>query len=286
MSVNNNPLNPSSSNFFSAKRLLIVVACIVIFASPFLYIGNYAGDSQVHLIYGQNAADGNFFEFNLGEKSAGVTSPGYMLIIAGLFNLSPDLYVPAVLKAINILAWYGLVFFVFLIARRMFDSVGWAVVAALAAGLMPGSVYNSTIGMENGIFGFVTVFWLYWVVRTRWFSASLESVDAVRNEILFGGLLGLACWIRPEGFVLAGAALGYRALFVSDFRTRFPSTAVLSAIFLAPFLVFVGLLFLFHFDQTGELVPTSGLSRVLMSNVSSSTFHFRAAFIDTKFAVR
>jgi len=259
---------------------------VLIFVCPFIYIGNYAGDSQVHLIYGQNAADGNFFEFNLGEKSAGVTGPGYMLIIAGLFNISPDLYVPAVLKAINILAWYGLVFFVFLIAKRLFDSYEWALVAALAAGLMPGSVYNSTIGMENGIFGFLTVFWLYWAVRTRWFSASLGSDNAVRREILLGGLLGLACWIRPEGFVLTGVALGYRTFFVSNFWSRLPPTTVLSGIFLAPFLIFTGLLFLFHFNQTGEPIPTSGLSRILMSNVSSTTFHFGPTFIDTKFAIR
>ncbi len=264
-------MNLMSPNKCSVRRVLIVAACALIAASPFLYIGNFAGDSQVHLVYGESAANGNFFEFNPGEKSAGVTSPGYMLLIAGLFNVAPDLYVPAIMKAINIWAWYGLVYFVFLIAKRLFDSTGWAVIAALAIGLMPGSVYNSTIGMENGIFGFVTVLWLYWTVRT---------------EILFGCLLGLACWIRPEGFVVAGIALTYRTFFVPHFRVRFPSTIALSAIFLTPFLAITGLLFFFHFGQTGELIPTSGVSRILMSNISSSTIHIGPAFIDTKFALR
>ena len=61
---------------------------------PFLYYGMYAGDAMIHLVYAENAAAGRFFEFNPGEKSAGVTSPGYMLLVTGLFRLTAPEAVP------------------------------------------------------------------------------------------------------------------------------------------------------------------------------------------------
>jgi hypothetical protein len=91
----------------SVVHAIYAFSVLALVAYPLIYIGNYAGDSQVHLIYGQNAAEGAFFEFNLGEKSAGVTSPGYMLLIAGFFKVAPDVWVPAMIKATNLFFWYG-----------------------------------------------------------------------------------------------------------------------------------------------------------------------------------
>ena len=70
-------------------RTFFAISVLALVTYPLLYIGNYAGDSQVHLIYGQNAAHGAFFEFNLGEKSAGVTSPGVHASYCGLFQSRP-----------------------------------------------------------------------------------------------------------------------------------------------------------------------------------------------------
>ena len=38
------------------RRFFLLGVLIAIVMSPALYMGNYAGDSQVHLIYGENAA--------------------------------------------------------------------------------------------------------------------------------------------------------------------------------------------------------------------------------------
>lgn len=282
-------LMPSSAGILSRismRRLFTVVACVVIFLWPFTYIGNYAGDSQVHLVYGQNAAHGGFFEFNTGEKSPGVTSPGYMLVVASFFKIAPDILVPAMVKGVNLLLWYGLILIVFLTARRLMGSTGWAVIAALTAGLLPGSVYNSTIGMENGIFAFMVSLWVYLAIRSGWFAGTDTTNDAIKYELAMGGLMGLACWMRPEGFLVAAIALSYRGVRSMQSRSDLTSTLIRSTVFLIPFCFLAGILAYFHFSQTGHLVPTSGISRIAMSRIAEDSFPLGPIFVSSKFAVR
>ena len=268
------------------RHLIVLGILIAIVLSPFLYIGNYAGDSQVHLIYGQNAAEGRFFEFNPGEKSSGVTSPGFMLLLASFFKVFPDVWVPAILKAANILSWYGLVAVVFLLARQLLRSTHWAWAAALAAGVLPGSVYNSTIGMENGIFAFVVFLWIYAATRARWFAVPRPQRKFARDEVLLAILLGVACWLRPEGFVVAAVALAFRAIPSFGSRSNFADTLRRSGVFLIPFLVVAGGLVYFNYYQTGQLVPTSGISRILMSKLAADSFVLGPFFFSPKFTIR
>lgn len=270
----------------TATVFLTAVSCAAIFLSPFTYIGNYAGDSQVHLIYGLNASQGGFFEFNPGEKSPGVTSPGYMLFIASLFKMSPDILVPAVIKASNLLFWYGLAALVYLTAKRLLNDTRWALAATLTSGLLPGSVYNSTIGMENGIFAFVVFLWVYLAVRWSWFSTMREAGSSTRVELTMGIILGLSCWLRPEGFIVAAIALLYRVISSVGRREDLGPTFLRSAVFLGPFVILSAGLAYFHSSQTGFLLPASGLSRILMSNIADGSIPLGPIFVSTKFAVR
>ena len=137
----------------TARRALVGLGAALVLLYPAVYIGMYAGDAEIHLVYAENAARGDFFEFNRGEKASGVTSTGYMLLLGAVFRLAPDSFVPVVVKSLDLLSWYALVALVYLTARRILGDDVWAYLAALAAGLLPGSAYNSTIGMENGMFG-------------------------------------------------------------------------------------------------------------------------------------
>ena len=269
----------------SANVLLAAVSCTAIFLSPFIYIGNYAGDSQVHLIYGLHASQGAFFEFNLGEKSPGVTSPGYMLFIASLFKISPGILVPAIVKTSNLFLWYGLILLVYLTAKRLFGDRRWALAAAMASGLMPGSVYNSTIGMENGIFGFVVFLWVYLAYLWSWFSTNRDENRSTRSELTLGIILGLSCWLRPEGFIVAAIALLYRAISSGGRREDLTDILLRSTVFLMPFVILSGVLAYFHHSQTGFLLPASGLSRILMSNVALGSLPLGPIVVSAKFAV-
>ena len=279
-------LSVMQSGIWRVRHLIVLGILIAIVLSPVLYIGNYAGDSQVHLIYGQNAAEGRFFEFNPGEKSSGVTSPGFMLILASFFKVFPDTWVPAIVKAANILSWYGLVAVVFLLARQLLRSTYWAWAVALAAGVLPGSVYNSTIGMENGIFAFAVFLWIYAATRARWFAVPRPQRKFTRDELLLGLLLGVACWLRPEGFVVAAIALAFRVIPSLGSRSNFADTLRRSGVFLVPFLVVAGGLVFFNHYQTGQLVPTSGVSRILMSKLAADSFVLGLFFFSPKFTIR
>jgi hypothetical protein len=253
-------------------RTFFAISVLALLTYPLLYIGNYAGDSQVHLIYGQNAAQGAFFEFNLGEKSAGVTSPGYMLLIASFFKAAPDVWVPAIIKATNLMFWYGLIVVVYMVAKTFLRSTGWALITSLAAGLLPGSVYNATNGMENGIFAFLIFVWILTAMRCGWFSAAGSLRDSYSTELLLGALLGLACWFRPEGFVVVAIALGFRAALSIGTRPNFTATMIRSTIFLAPFIVFAGGVAYFHWSETNHLIPISASSRNLMTYLNADTW--------------
>ena len=270
----------------SMRRLIVAAVIICILAYPLIYFGNYAGDAQLHLVYGENAARGDFFEFNPGEKSPGVTSPGYMLVIAGLFKVFPDTWVPAVVKAVNLLFWYGLLLLVFLTARRLLGSTGWAGMAALAAGLLPGSVYNSTIGMENGIFAFVVFLWLYVAIRAKWFYGTSGDAGTLRIELFLGILMGLGAWLRPEGFVVAALALVYRGLLSLGSVDGFKVMLSRSLVFVTPLLALGAALGYFHYDQTGHLTPTSISSRILISNIADDTVKLGGFLFSPKFAIR
>ena len=275
-----------ASPLVSVRQAFFIVSVIALLLYPLIFIGNYAGDSQVHLVYGQNAARGDFFEFNPGEKSPGVTSPGFMLFLGALFKMAPDSMVPAIVKGANLLFWYGLSIVIFLIARRLLSSDIWAMVATLAAGLLPGSVYNSTIGMENGIFAFFVLLWFYVAIRARWFTAYRDEMPILRSELGLGLLLGVSCWLRPEGFVVAAVALIFRGFLEIRSRPALVSVLSRSLVFLVPFVALTGGLAYFHLSQTGHLLPTSGVSRILMSNIDSDTLQVGPVFLSSKFALR
>lgn len=241
-------------------RLLLV---LIILIHPLFYFSMYSGDAEIHLVYAENGAKGHFFEFNPGEKSAGVTSPGYMLVLASFFRILPDSLVPLAVKSLNILCWYLLLYLTFILSRKLIGDEFWAWTVTLIVALMPGAVYNATTGMESGIFGLFFLFWLYLVIKRDWLAMN-ES--GLKEEVFPGVLLGILCWIRPEGFVLAALAFAFKIL--QSIRPRIVSgTSVFISLrriltTLIPFMLLSALYLGFLYSQTGQLLPTSGISRM------------------------
>ena len=269
------------------KKLILVITCFSLFLLaiyPMVYLGNYAGDSQVHLIYGENASHGRFFEFNNGEKSPGVTSPAYMLLIASYFVLLPDYIVPVALKITNLLAWYGLLALIFLSTRRLMVSTVWAVVATLIAGLIPGSVYNSNIGMENGIFAFMIFLWFYQAMRRNWFC--YVDRQYITTELLLGSIMGIICWVRPEGAIVAAIAILFRFYISIKERQSKRQIVLQNLLFIFPVLLSIILLVSFHYLETGYILPTSGYSRILMSNISPDSYQVGTFYFSSRLSER
>jgi hypothetical protein len=237
---------------------LATVATLAAALLPLIYLTAFAGDAQVHLVFAENAARGDFFTFNPGEPVAGETSPGYMMLGALLYLLLPAAAVPLALKALGIASFYAFVGLVYRVAARGLGHRGWALVAALAVALMPGTAYNATVGMENGLFA--AVVWLWLELASRW--AWLEADDTrATHEGALAALLVLACWLRPEGVIVTLAALGTR---LGRARRR---GAVRPGLWAGPALALVlGLGALaFQRAETGTWAATSILSRRLMA---------------------
>ena len=217
----------------------------------------YARDALIDLTYAENAADGRLFEFNRGEKSSGVTSPGWMLLLAAVFKLAPAWYVPAIAKAFNLLAWYALAFVVWLTARRVLGADGWAFLAALTAGLLPGSAYNATIGMESGLFALVVMLFLYLAARWKWLYAG--PTPGAWRDVAVGVTLGAAAWLRPEGFVVGAVALAYAAAMLRRDGLGVARIAARLAASTAVFAAVAGSMLLFHVWMTGDLIASPSI---------------------------
>ena len=273
------PIRERSNGLSTVAKILLA---LIIIAHPLFYFSMFAGDAEIHLVYGMNSAQGNYFEYNVGEKSAGVTSPGYMLFIATLFKTLPDSVVPLAVKLTDLLFWYLLVILTFRLLREFEVGSFWAWTMATVVALMPGTVYNATLGMENGIFGALFVLWFLIAIRWKWFHEWEESLD---KELFLGLLLGVLLWIRPEGFVLAAIAFSFRLpLLIRLLRNS--SGAIFRPIIrmlysALPVMILSALYFYFHYSQTGHLLPESGVSRVVMG--AQNSIQIGGLALNTKF---
>jgi hypothetical protein len=170
----------------------------------------------------------------------------------------------------------------FLIARRIWENNFYAWCVVLLAALMPGSVYNSVVGMENGIFAFVILVWIYLAIYWKWF----EMPDAlpIWKEMSLGAWLGLALWLRPEGSVFFFIVLACQFFFGKMFSKSAAHNLKHGLILSAPFLIFAAGLVYFNWVHTGSLLPTSGLSRIFIS--ARDSFWLGFFRLDPKFLMR
>lgn len=260
--------------------MMLGVALVLL--CPIFYIGMYAGDAEIHLVYAENAAKGDFFEFNSGEKSSGVTSVGYMLLLAAIFKLSPDILVPVVIKLINLLSWYTFILLIYLVARVILENRTWAYLTALISGLLPGSVYNSTIGMENGMFGLLIMFSIY--LSLRWELLPYPVRQQTGRQVVVGSILGVAATLRPEGLIIGTIILGYVATLIwyssRSFKKLVPYLGPSSIAFLGVTVPTI----LLHLSMTGDIFPSSGLSRIISSQ--NDSFSVGPFWFNPKFALR
>ena len=248
------------------QRVLLALAIVAIVAQPLVFFGTFAGDAQLHLVFAENAARGRFYEFNPGERVSGETSPGYMLLGAALFRLISPFAVPLALKLIDLAVWYTFCLLVYQVAKRALVAASapedrfWAVVAALTAALIPGSVYNANVGMENGLFAALIWLWLDLVGRWNWLEPARLSGDTtprLGREIVLSALLGISCWFRPEGFVVLLLGYAFRWWVHPPKRTWILGLTIAAIVGLASVA--------FQIAYTGDLIATSILSRHVLT---------------------
>jgi hypothetical protein len=242
-------------------RLRFLVAGLIVLACPLAYGATFSGDGVIHLEYAERAAAGHLFEFNAGEVSSGETSPGYMFLLAACFKVFPIRMVPVVVKGVDLAAWYALAIVVWRLARRLLKDTHIADLAAFVAAVIPGSTYNATIGMENGLFALA----LYIAVLLH---VQSNGMSRVGGEIAQGSLWGVALWLRPEGGL--AAILWYVLRLMGRPRANLGrwGAGVLTVLCFGVLLVTIQLAW------TGTLAPASGRSRLWLASLQSIPLGF------------
>lgn len=248
----------------TGSRLLRAPIAVALLA-PLVWWNAFAGDAEIHLVYARNLAHGQPFEFNAGETSAGVTSPGWMLLLSLLFRAMPESAVIIALKVLCYAAWYGVLALAWQLGRTLVATRDAGALALAATGLIAGSVFNALVGMEAGFFALVVLAFLAVAIRWRWF----EERTPRSTEVLVVALLSAACWLRPEGFVVALLAVAIRALRVREWAGFFSMLGVLLG---------GGGLLAFHHAYTGLWLPASGLARRMAA--MSVAWHVGPVLVD------
>ena len=183
-----------------------VVALVV--ALPLMFIGGLSGDAVIHLVFAENALQGDWFAFNPGEHIGGETSLGYLLVVMGLWRLFGQAGAPYAMVALGYLAWLAMLAIGWRLVKDWYPRTAWPCLWLGMTGLMPGSVFNSMLGMENVLLAFPVLALTAWLYRShaleRTLSASVEATLAV--------FLGALTWLRPEALPLAAMLLGWRAV--------------------------------------------------------------------------
>jgi hypothetical protein len=261
-----------------------VIAVIVVY--PLAYFGMFAGDAEIHLKFAENAARGLFFEYNPGEKTAGVTSTGYMLFLSLLFRLAPEGVIPLLVVLLDYAGWYLLVYLTWQLLKRATTNPILILAGTLIAGLLPGSAYNSVVGMENVFFGDLVL--ILTCLALRWDLLSFESgTPSLGRTAWRGGALGciagLSFWMRPEGLFFLSLLAIYSASVARRKRANFVLlfSAVPACTISCAFLL---TLLLFHHKMTGRVLPGSAQSRMIMGTLDG--FQLGPIPITLKFAGR
>lgn len=178
-------------------RLLLALAALQLLAAGLFLswdgLGFPLDDTWIHLVYARALTEGQGFSYNPGQLETGVTAPLWTTLlalpvaIADLLGKRPDLGV-RILGALTALAMAAVGYRLALRAGR------WpAACAALLLSLDPQLVFDRFSGMEQPLFGLLSLLLL-----------DLLIDDKFKRAGLVAGLLLLT---RPEGAVLALLAL-------------------------------------------------------------------------------
>jgi arabinofuranosyltransferase len=202
--------------------LAMAIVALVVHSRSFDFV---CDDAFIALREAQNLAQHGAPVYNLGERVEAATSPAWVLLLTlGLLVRLPPI---GLLQGLGIASGIALVGATFALALEVVGArvlpVAFVLVALVA--LAPIAAWSGG-GLENVLFA-AAVTWAA-AVAVR---AERESSREKRNARLLGTALALACLVRLEGLVFAGATL-----FVLRRRVPLPDLSKVLAIVAAPLL--------------------------------------------------
>ena len=242
------------------KALTCAAILALVIGLPCAFLGYMAGDAVIHLIFAENSLRGDWLAFNPGEQSGGETSFGYMLIVMGLWQVFSPEWTPYAMIGLCYLAWLAMLACGWKLLHDWYPRTFWPWLWLLITGTMPGSAFNSVLGMENVLLAPVTMGLLWGAYRTNAIAEPLPRL----TELTLAGGLGVLTWLRPESLFMAAGLLMWRCLIMAKRTGWLPSLlrscclgAIVVALFAAMFIVSVWL--------SGLMPFSGGVARLNMS---------------------
>jgi hypothetical protein len=198
-------------------------------------------DSWIHFRFSHNLRSGDGFSFNPGVPTPGSTSPLWVVLLSlvGSGFLMPS-------KIIGVLAWLALGVVVYQLSGKAGLSSPYALLAGLSTLAAGRLAWSAPSGMETSTFALFTLafFW-------SWADSAAGEIKPYASL-----LLGLACLLRPEGYLLLLLS-GIAWLLVLWGKHSWGNILrLLARHFLIAGLVIMPY-FLFSYYATGNLLPNT-----------------------------
>jgi hypothetical protein len=209
-------------------------------------------DAWIHLVYARNLAEHGGFYYNDGQPETGMTSPLWVVVMAGVYALTPHGSAePVVLGAKLCSLAFGVAAVVVLygLVRTLGERPVIALLAASLAAADPSLTFARAAGMEVSLFILLSLSALHKALRGRVVAAGCAA--------------GLSVVARPEGIVLF--PLLFLLLLRRDVRSQpgFARSLVLAGWLAgAPALAYSG----FCLYATGAPLPNTFYAKFAVQN--------------------
>jgi len=216
-------------------------------------------DTWIHFQFADNFAKGNFYEYNVGEPTAGTTSPLYVIILAAASLISGNF----ILNSIIISAIFHLLscILIFKLASVLFSAKGFkeqievlgldvsdaSLLTALLTVFSGRFIWAGVSGMETTMFTFFTIWAVY----------NYAANNGKKYEIYVTSILLALCTVsRPEGFLLFSIFVAFRAY--NYIKNKKIGGNALKLILSAVLFLLIALpYFIFSYNVSGHFFPNT-----------------------------
>jgi hypothetical protein len=213
----------------------------------FSFSGVRSDDAFITYRYGQNLATGVGLVFNPGDRMLGSTSPGQMLLTAGVYAIAGLQATPSVMATLGCLAWSAQVAALFMLLQASLGRGGAALVAGLAGIGATGA--QTWVPLETNLVAACVLFAFVAADRGKWYAVAI--------------LAAAATLLRPDAW-LAAIVLGAFCIWERRQHAIGPCAAFLALAAAWP---------IFAWQYYGSPLPQSALTKYHRATFLEYFFH-------------
>jgi len=272
------------------KRILyffIIIEIIISIFNFLIYFGGFDGDPLIHVSYAEMASRGHWFNFNLSEVSSGVTSFFWLFIGALGWLIEGIKGCLFVYDGLILISWLGGAGILGYLVYRWGGNSIFGVMAAVFYMGFPGIAANGLTGMENMTFAFFL--YIFILIYSIHIEGKFFSRRWISSGIILGILLGLQILTRPEGVIVSIAFAGFEIWRIYTAKNYMQRKNILKHLLLisAVSCLIVFPMWGFHYIITGNLIPESGVARLMSARRMSTSIHlFGPIWLYTRTLIR